>query len=309
MSELLTKTIRRTVLQAEPWHRNNGWYGHIVYFTDGTKGEIYHCTEKNPDWLKEGKTLTYIVDNNKYPNKYADKPFLVRPETIEEEAKQERTEQDNESSSSSTPYRFQKKGNGNGGGGWKGYAGNYENNPAIWLMKQKFISMLKFYEILIPVIIKGDIKYENLHEEVDKHLIHIIEKSGMNNLPPTPVVQAHIPSHTSIQKPAVKNVTPSSSGSSAKKNEDNMMHTSREVVVEPAINPDTYSSESPSTLFDEDSSMKDNPVPAELLEKIKACSKKTQLATLQRSLTEAQLKNRNIMNAFFNQKNKLSNKK
>lgn len=305
MSELLNKTIKRVDLKPEPWHRNNGWYGHIVYFTDGTKGEIFECNEANPEYLQEGKSFIHETR----PNRFPDKPYLVTPKKIEEIKKHEHKENESSSEQNTSYNRFQKRSNSNSSGGWKGYAGNYENSPDIWLKKQKFISMLKLYEVLTPLVIKGELEYKNIKKEVDEHLEHILEKSGMNNLPPAPVAQAHSPSHTSIKKPAVKHVAPSSSTTPAKKNEDNIMHTSREALEEPVINPDAYSSESPSTLFDQDSNMKNEPAPADILEKISKCSKKAQLTALQRSLTVDQLKNKNIMNAFFSQKNKLSNKK
>lgn len=306
MSELLNKVIKRVDLKPEPWHKNNGWYGHIVYFEDGTRGEIFECTEANPPWLQSGKSLVHITR----PNKYLDKPYLVTVEKVEQE-KREAQQTPSSTPQSNSSNRFQKKGNGGGGYNRGGYGGRLEDSPDIWLQKQKFISILKLYEVLMPLVVKGDIKYGDIQGEVSKHLEFTIKKSGMNE----PVIRQehHIPSHTTIQKPAVKSapvVAPVSHPvRQVPKEDDRMVHTNRELEPEPNINPEDYSHHEPPTLFEEDTSMGKEPVPADLAEKIKNCPTKAKLLALQRGLTEKQSNNKNIMEAFFEKKNKLGKKK
>lgn len=305
MSELLNKVIKRTDLKPEPWHRNNGWYGHIVYFEDGTKGEIFECTEANPPWLQEGKSLVYVTR----PNKYIDKPYLVTMEKVEQEKRQEQ-EAPSSSPQSNSSSRFQKKGNGSGG--WKGYGGRFEDSPDIWLKKQKFISILKLYEVLMPVALKGDIKYENIQDEVSKHLEFTIRKSGMNDLAVSvPAGQAHTPANTTIQKPTVKTVATTLKPTSVKKEseDDRLAHTNRETLPDPEVDPDVYSSQHEPTLFEQDTKMSKEPISTDLAGKIAKCDSKAKLLALQKGLTEDQRNNKKIMDAFFDKKRALSKKK
>lgn len=294
MSELLHKTIKRVDLRPTPWHQTNGWYGHVVYFTDGTKGEIYQCAEANPEWLRGGKSLSFI----NRPNKFPDKPFIQTVESIDAEIQHEREEQ--KSPAQNTSYnRFQK--HSNGGGGWKGY-GRYEDSPEIWLRKQKFISILKLYEVLMPLVVKGDIKYDAIQNEITKHLKYTIQESGMNE----PVAQATISSTTHIPKQSAKQIQ---AHKQETKTNDRTIHTSHEAVPEQELNPDKYSNQESPTLFAEDTDMGNEPISSDLMEKITGCKTKAKLLALQKSLTEKQLKNKNIMEAFFAQKNKITKKK
>lgn len=307
MSELLNKTIKRVDLKPQPWSTQHGWYGHVVYFEDGTKGEIYHCKEANPAYLQQGKVLSHIVDRAKYPTKFADKPYIVMVETLEREAQEEKEE---EPSSQGSNSRFQKRGNWN-----KGYTPRYEDTPDIWIKKQKFISILKLYEVIIPLVVKGDIAYDNLQTEVAKHLNFILTKSDMDNLPaPPPPVgtpSTSAPSHKATATPAekkeqapVRQVNPEAKAGT-EKNETHSIHESSE---EHGVNPEQYT-ESQSTLFEEDTDQTKDPVPNALMQRIQKCDTKAKLIGLQRSLKEKELSNKKVMDAFLKRKNEIEKKK
>lgn len=299
MSELQNKIIKKVDLKPEPWHRNNGWYGHIVHFEDGTKGEIFECTEANPPWLQVGKNLVYVTE----PNKYIDKPFIVTVEKVEQK-KREASQPEPYSPQNNSASRFQKKGSGGGYRG--GYGGRFEDSPDIWIMKQKFISILKMYEVLMPLVVKGDIKYADIQSEVTKHLEYTIKKSGMNE--PLPAKQQ------SYVAPAPARTNPENHCTApipvAKKDpkDDRLLHTNREVEPEPNLNPEEYSQQEPPTLFEDDKGMANDPVPADLMEKISKCKSKAKLLSLQKGLSEAEINNKKVMDAFLKQKRELMKK-
>lgn len=306
MSELLNKVIKRVDLKPQPWSTNHGWYGHIVYFEDGTKGEMYHCKEANPAWLQQGKTLSHIVDKVKYPNKFPDKPFIVMVETIEREAQEEQSE---EPSSQGNNSRFPKR-------NWsKGYT-RYEDTPDIWLKKQKFISLLKLYEVLIPLIVKGDIEYTNIQTEVTKHLNFILTKSGMDNLPPpsappatpsasTPSPKATTPPAEKKEQPPVRQVN-TEKKAVAEKNET---HSIRESSEEHDVNPEQYHESQQPELFREDADLTKDALPDALMQRIQKCDTKAKLIGLQRNLKEKELNNKKVMDAFMKRKNEIEKKK
>lgn len=290
MSELKTQKIKQVILKPQPWGAQ-GYYGHRVVFEDGSKGEIYHCKEANPSWLKEGQSLTYTLQRSNFP----DTPFVLTMDVIEQENEQGRSER---SESSTAPYNSNNRFKGKGNGGWKPYE-RFEDKPDIWMMKQKFISVLKFYEVLMPLVVKGDIKYEDIQKEVIKHLDFTISSSGMNVLPQpstgAPVRSAEKKTPTApapALKTAVRQVSPAKPESKTQ---------SRELDIHP--------SEYTDTLFEEDPELKSEPIPADILKKIQECKKYASLKKIQQGLSPDQMKNKNIMDAFFKKKGEFTKKK
>lgn len=314
--ELQNKVIKKVDLKAQPWSTQHGWYGHIVYFTDGTKGELYHCKEGNPDWLREGESLSFIVDRQKYPNKFPDKPFIVLMETIEQESQYSRSRDSSPQTNSPRSNRGGKSWSGN-----KSYS-RLEDDPEIWMKKQKFISTLKIFEIIMPLVVKGEIKYENVHKEVTKHLKFVMESSGVNELVISPVgamdktsanenmntsvpAQAPVKSsgplatqHRPTTKSPVRQVNP----------QRNETHSINQDTEERDVNPSLYIEEEQATLFEEDSNLVDTDIPPDLLQKIVKCDTKAKLIGLQRSLPESQLNNKKVIEAFLNQKKSFERK-
>lgn len=308
MSELLTKKIKTVTLKSHPWGQQ-GYYGHRVVFEDGSKGEIYQCSEAHPDWLVAGKTLSFILK----PSNFPDTPFVQTMESVEEE--KQHTPASPPVSQPNSYNRFQKKSNSNGGGGgWKGGYSRYEDSPDIWLRKQKFISILKLYEVLMPLVVKGDIKYGDIQTEVSKHLKYTIQEAGMNDYRAPQAPQA---SHSQVSRPVSTPVTQTTAKSPAiasntskqKPVDDREIHSNREREPEPEVSPELYSNPQEPTLFAQDTAMDNDPVPNDLLDKIKKCDTKSKLLGLQKSLTPEQVNNKNIMDAFFAKKKELTKRK
>jgi hypothetical protein len=64
MSDQKTSVIKKVELKEEAW--NNTFYFHKVEFENGDKGEIGGCKEKDPDWLKKGKSITYTTKQGRW---------------------------------------------------------------------------------------------------------------------------------------------------------------------------------------------------------------------------------------------------
>lgn len=64
MSEVKTSVITKVELKAEPWQSK--LYFHKIHLQNGDKGEIGQCEEANPEWLKEGKSLTYTTKPGRF---------------------------------------------------------------------------------------------------------------------------------------------------------------------------------------------------------------------------------------------------
>ena len=299
MSEqILESKIKKVIIKTEPWG-NKGYYGHKVTFQDGTRGEISQCREANPSWLKEGEVLKYYRKEGKFP----DCPFIIRAgerssngqeESVEEVLERNFPKQRNNTYSKSS------------------YGNRYEDSPDIWLKKQKFISALKLYEVLAPLILSGSIKYEGLQDEVSKHLTFILTKSGMNeSILPTEPAPLGVAKTQNIPV-SVRQVSPSPDkcAHENKLSDDRETHTLIPRQEEPNLNPEDYTTQPMPELFSKDdiSTQEKEEMIKAVVDKIYKCKSKAKLLSVQKTLTEEQLVNPEILDAFFKQRKEISNK-
>lgn len=69
--QIQTKTVKKLIIKDE-WYDSANGYGNTLIFTDGSKGELYGCQDKECT-IKEGDTITFKTA----PNKFPDKPYVV----------------------------------------------------------------------------------------------------------------------------------------------------------------------------------------------------------------------------------------
>lgn len=302
MSEFKTKTIQRVDIKSQPWG-NQGYFAHKYFFTDGTKGEAYKCKEPNPEWMKAGKTIQFQEE----PSQFANCPFIIPIEHIEQvkalqEAKSAETSHQTNTYSNS---KYQNKNNYKS----SGWTPRFEDSPPVWACKQRFISLYKLYEILGRCVETGKLEYGNLEKEVDKHLEHIIEKSGMKNLS-IPVAAPIGTSNSRSFTPAAKHIqVASEKKDAAHVHKSELLHTSQKQEDNPNVSPEAYFTEPPELFAEEEKVFSEEPAPKDILEKIGKCTKLAQLKKIHQNLTVEQLKNKGIVDAYFAQKNKLTKKK
>lgn len=64
MSDVKTSILKKVELKSEAWQGK--LYFHKIELENGDKGEIGQCEEANPEWLKEGKSLTYTTKPGRF---------------------------------------------------------------------------------------------------------------------------------------------------------------------------------------------------------------------------------------------------
>lgn len=64
MSDVKTSIIKKVELKSDAWQGK--LYFHKIELENGDKGEIGQCEEPSPEWLKEGKSLTYTTKPGRF---------------------------------------------------------------------------------------------------------------------------------------------------------------------------------------------------------------------------------------------------
>lgn len=74
--QIQTKTVKKLIIKDE-WYESANGYGNTLIFTDGSKGELYGCQDKECT-IKEGDAITFKTA----PNKFPDKPYVIIASSI-----------------------------------------------------------------------------------------------------------------------------------------------------------------------------------------------------------------------------------
>lgn len=170
-----TSIIKKVDLRNKTWDRAHKYYGHRVYFMDGSKGEISCCTEMNPEWLRPGQEFTYTTKQGQFE----DLPLLTRymPEPY-------------------SPEEVKEKSNN----GWKGNQ-RLEDNPEYWIKRQKCISAQSCLDRATRLVEAGKIDHKKLLNEAQNQLQWLLSQADIEHEPKSGNSQDREKSEEEFQEP------------------------------------------------------------------------------------------------------------